>query len=216
MLIISNQIQDPIFAQQAAQKIAFRYPPPDIWYLDLQKTYQKLKTLISFRMPIISQSLTMAPPFVPLSPKQPTKTHRHPPHLFCTSPARTTRMLALEGSEAICMIYPFPSEVIENIWNLNVTQLKCSPKTRVFSCHLYLTWAPDDPATIHATLPPFVLVLGKPYMWAPQPPPASPSVQQACLIQTSSKTSRWRVLAGIWRIITVSKWLITMVIKSPK
>ena len=129
MLIIRNQIQAAIFAQQAAQKIAFRYPPPDIWYLDLQKTYQKPKTLISFRMPIISQSLTMPPPLCSSQPDAAQKNASSSQHLFGTSPARTTRMLALWGSESICMIYPFPGkEVIENIWNLNIIQFNCSPK----------------------------------------------------------------------------------------
>ena len=108
MLIIRNQIQHAIFAQQAAP-IAFRYPPPDIWYLDLQKTYQKPKTLISFRMPIISQSLTMPPPppFVPLSPKQPQKNASSIPRIYLAPLLPGPHACwPWGGSEAICMIYP--------------------------------------------------------------------------------------------------------------
>ena len=171
------------------------------------------KTLISFRMPIISQHLTMAPPLCSSQPEAAQQKRIVSSSIYLAPLLPGPHACwPCRWSEAICMIYP---NNIGSHWKH--LKLECHPvqlftQTRVFSCHLYLTWAPDDPAT----LPPRVLVLGKPYMWAPQPPPASPGVQQACLIQTSSKTSRWRVLAGIWRIITVSKWLITMVIKSPK
>lgn len=168
MLIIRNQIQDPNFRSTSSTHSFQISTSWHLVYLCIFGLPKKIpQTLISFRMPIISQHLTMVPsppPFVPLSPKQPKKTHRHLAPLLPGPHACWPWV----GSEAICMIYPFPER---KSLKTSETWMSSSWTVHQNSC-VQLPFIPNmSPwwSGHHSpfTLPPPVLVLGKPYMWAP-------------------------------------------------
>lgn len=149
MLIIRNQIQDPNFRSTSSTHSFQISTSWHLVYLCIFGLPKKIpQTLISFRMPIISQHLTMvpSPPLLFLSARSSPKKRIVIWHLSCQDHTH----VGLGWDQK-----PFAwSTLSRKGSHWKHLKLECHPvepftKTRVFSCHLYLTWVPDDPATIH-------------------------------------------------------------------